>query len=792
MSLQSIRSAPRTTRIELGRHHSKGELPLPHRLALIYLALPLAVWLLGWLKWWVGVPVTLALAVALQEALRGSWRPSISRVGLAALLVGAAWVLAVPSGGIVGDAGDWQTDRSLFLDLVRRGPPTYLVDHLRDEAVLLRYHLGYYMVPALLGRWFGPATLNWAVPLWTWCGVALVLALFVRGLSRFRAGAVALLVAIFFSGLDALEYALRWLLFNEGGVRSWEAFHDNVLVSGFWFEFSPDSPMMLEYQSHAQTLGNSPQHFITAGLGTLLLVQLRGRTRLIGVSGVVLATCVFWSSLLSIGLLPLAGALLLGNGLRPFLTWQNLLVAPALAALLGLYFTSGKTDFPAGWLWTLYSSGARLAADVAILYASEFLLLALLLWRLRSKLARDPFFLVSIAVLLAAPWWWYGSLVFSELTVRITLPAVFVLSYRASRVLAAYAAKSGRPGWFGPRIAPSRLAFVGVVCLLAAGGLSATAFYIGMVGRQHGPRYEHAGYSLLIDVRFDAQVQRSARRVSGWLAAVLADGATPVPEKGDLLFQSAARPLFDAYRMDNRLLFVTRRLCRRSGRETTRFHVRAHPADRDDLPSDRRRLGFEVLDFTSRSITEHKGSHNCVWARRLPRYDIERIVAAQSTDGDLRWMAQFHFAGGRHTATDVLFDDTAAAFAAEYVALSAQPATHQAVGRGAWNVYLHHGGIAYTKQPCAWSDGQPRFFVHVFPERAADLPEHRRRRGSGFDNLDFRFDQRGVLFDGKCLVRRTLPDYRVHRFRTGQIEATGEVLWSVDFALRDRAEETPP
>ena len=775
---------------QVGRRRLNGELPLIHRLALIYLALPLAVWLLGWLKWWVGAPATLALALALWGALRGSWRWSISRTRMGVALVAAAWVLIVPSGGVVGDAGDWQVfHRSIFLDLVRAGPPTYLADHLLDEEVLLRYHLGYHMVPALLGRWFGPAALNWAVPLWTWCGVALVLALFVHGLSRSRAVAVALLVVVFFSGLDAVEYALRWLLFNEGGVQSWGGFH-GMLVSGFWFVGSPDSPLMLEYQSHAHTLGNSPQHFITAGLGTLLLVQSRRCARLVGVSGVVLAACLFWSSLLSIGLLPLAAALALGNGLRPLLTWQNLLVAPALAALVGLYLTSGKTDFPAGWLWTLYGSGARLAADIAILYASEFLLLALLLWRLRSKLARDPCFLASIVVLLAAPWWWYGSPVFSELTVRVTLPAVFVLSYHVARVLAAHVAGLSGLGRTAPhatrRAAPSR-ALVGIVCLLAVGAVSTTAFYIGMLGRQHGPRYERAGYSLLVEAYTEAAIQRTARRVSGLFAALLpdpVDGETTAPSKGDLLFQSAARPLYEVYQMDSRLLFVTRRVCRRVPRETTQFQVRVHPAERDALPPDRRPLGFEVLDFTSRSITEHKGGHNCVWARRLPWYDIERVVAAQRTDGDLRWMAEFLFAGGRHTATNTLFDDTATTFAAEYAALSAQ----QSAARGPWNVYLRDGRIAYAKQPCAWADGQPRFFVHVFPDQAADLPE--RRRGSGFDNLDFRFDRRGVLFDGKCLVRRALPDYAIRHVRTGQFKETGEVLWSVEVALQD-AEATP-
>ena len=77
------------------------------------------------------------------------------------------------------------------MDLTRGGWPTYLVDYLNDSPPLLRYYLGWHMVPALLGRWLGPAALDWAVPLWTWCEAALVVLLFARGLPTLRAALAA-------------------------------------------------------------------------------------------------------------------------------------------------------------------------------------------------------------------------------------------------------------------------------------------------------------------------------------------------------------------------------------------------------------------------------------------------------------------------------------------------------------------------------------------------------------------------------------------------------------------------
>ena len=54
-------------------------------------------------------------------------------------------------------------------------------------------------------------------------------------------------------------------------------------------------------------------------------------------SGLVLAAAPFWSVFVAIGLLPFVAVLLLQNGIRPFLRWQNLVLALPLAGLLTIY-----------------------------------------------------------------------------------------------------------------------------------------------------------------------------------------------------------------------------------------------------------------------------------------------------------------------------------------------------------------------------------------------------------------------------------------------------------------------
>ena len=55
------------------------------------------------------------------------------------------------------------------------------------------------------------------------------------------------------------------------------------------------------------------------------------------------------------------------------------------------------------------------------------------------------------------------------------------------------------------------------------------------------------------------------------------------------------------------------------------------------------------------------------------------------------------------------------------------------------------------------------------------------RREHGFDNLDFGFDERGVIFGGKCLAGVGLPQYAIARITTGQFDGAGRI-WGVEFA----------
>ena len=102
-----------------------------------------------------------------------------------------------------------------------------------------------------------------------------------------------------------------------------------------------------------------------------------------------------------------------------------------------------------------------------------------------------------------------------------------------------------------------------------------------------------------------------------------------------------------------------------------------------------------------------------------------------------------------------------------------------AAARAHYDVYFDaaRGALTYARAPCVPADLVARFFLHVVPVDADDLPGDRVR--DGYDNRDFNLPEQ-ALFDGKCLAAVRLPEYAVDHVRTGQTERKDDVwtaLW---------------
>ena len=727
-----------------------AELPLLHRLAIVYLMLPVVIWLVGWFEWWLGIPAALLLAAAFWQAVSGSLRISPRTSAVAVLAVAACWVMVTAAGGLF-DIGlsDWENQRTRLIELVRYPWPTFLQDPLAAYAPdlvspppLLRYYLGYHITPALAARWFGPAVLNWAVPIWTWLGVALILLMFTRE-RRGWGVTIAVLAFIFFSGMDAVSMVLfegwDWI----APRIDWEGL-PGLDLGTVHIEISEMRIRLLILSNMTNVLW-SPQHFIPAGLYTFLMLQLQGHRRFLAVSGVLLATAPFWSAFVAVGLLPLFAVLLWKNGLRPFLRWPNLLLAAPLAGLIALYLTSGETDFVRGWIWE-QNTMRPFWSQVLLFYLLEFLLLGILVYLLRPDLHRNPFFIASMATLILLPLYYYA--VYNDLLMRASMPPLLLLCWYSIETLTG----SGKNEY--ARKGVYRLGIACMVVMLCIGSITAL-YELARATEDDGRfRFERFHHTFLGDLLPRVQRENTAYHIPNALRLLLDEDELP-REKGVLVASSE----FDIYLNENRLAFVKESCTPEDVKQTFFLHV--VPSDENDLSTDRVQYGFDNLDFNFR---EHGilGGQLCAATRLLPNYDIDRIATGQYTEQGSIWTTEIPIG-----------------FLAN---LSPRAPKGVLIASSEFDIYLDENRLTFVKEPCAPEDVKPRFFLHVVPSDENDLPADRVQHG--FDNLDFNFRKHGILVGQLCTAVRLLPNYDIDRIATGQYTGEG-TIWTTDILLDD-------
>ena len=235
----------------------------------------------------------------------------------------------------------------------------------------------------------------------------------------------------------------------------------------------------------------------------------------------------------------------------------------------------------------------------------------------------------------------------------------------------------------------------------------------------------------------------------------------------------AARSGFDLY-MDGDTLYYIKDPCTEYDTRG-RFLLSVHPVDVDDLSNDRRPIGHDSLnfDFAQRGTPVFDGA--CMAKAPLPDYEIQAIETGQwIPDGETIWRAAIN-------------PPLSAKSAAHYESVYAEiAASGEPIIRSEFDVYKEGDALTYLKTPCAESDTRARFFLSVRPVNFADLSQDRRARGH--DALNFDFSPHGIVFNGKCMIRREMPGYEIARISTGQYIPDEGETWRANAKLPPSAE----
>jgi hypothetical protein len=405
-------------------------------LSVSYLCLPILVFLLGWLRW----PYALILGLltligwaTVSHRRTLNW-PSLNRWGwLGITIVACAWVAL---SGLVSPFflnADWLVRMSVLRDLTVGGWPvgygTLDADH---QNLLLRLPMGYYLVPALLGKVLGgtEAAGRWMLALWTVLGAFLFLAMTVansQGEGRWRGLWIPLLLAVGFSGMDVI-----------GGLVHRHGWPPTGAHIEWWAE-------LFQYSSNTTQLFWVPNHSLPGWIAGLLIWRHREQGLSLGASALLMLGVVTWAPLVAVGLAPLLFVCSLRGQ-----TWMGWVREwgrlDVLALLLPGFFMARFITFgvPSEAAGTLAEAGP-LGPVVARLVMFSLLEWALLAWVIFRAGERSWVFWLAAAELLLLPLLRFGP--GNDIVMRGGIPALTIMMCAAMTLLSQHAPKHRSFQW---------------------------------------------------------------------------------------------------------------------------------------------------------------------------------------------------------------------------------------------------------------------------------------------------------------------------------------------------------
>jgi hypothetical protein len=393
---------------ELDPADQQGLRPLDRLTAvsLVYLGIPLALFLAGWLKTLFAVPLLLLLCLAFYVAWPFCSKNSPPfRVGLKHIfLLGVAicWVSFGGAGHVMyANRFDWSMRDAVVHDLTAASwPPGY--DIGGSVLWFLRSPVGYFLPAALAGKIFGLSIVDGFLWLWTALGVWIFLLLLPLQSRRPGKMVLVIIAVVFFSGMDIVGWLTLWGFFPPL-FRHLE----------WWAQ-------MFQYSSNTTLLFWTPNHALPAWIAAALFWRHWKTDAFITVSPLLLSLLPIWSPFPMIGMLPFY-ALLVYRVIRDKKVGAFNLPLLGISLLL-TFVVAAFLSMDIGNIPSSYAMDDNYFSlffeRYPLFVLLEFGLLTALLW----KSNRSPVLLLSVIVLLGAPFIRFGP--GNDLAMRGSVPAL--------------------------------------------------------------------------------------------------------------------------------------------------------------------------------------------------------------------------------------------------------------------------------------------------------------------------------------------------------------------------------
>lgn len=349
-------------------------------IALLYLFIPVVIFVLGWLSWLVAFPLAALIAYLLISTFpRDHYVDAKNPLALKTIVFSGFTSLAwVTTSGIwnigFGRTQDWDVMRDDMLStLTKYSWP--VTNNFPGSSSLwtMRHYLAFYLPGPLIGKATGEnlsitllATGVWMV-LGVWIAMLLLLELFsLFGNRKY----IILFLFVGFSGLDAIGSRIQGTL----------SLRPSSLVNGGHIEWWAER---FQFSSNTTLLHWVPQHAISSWIGALLVLHIVRSRQNLYLIPIISTAIVLWSPFSAFGVTLLALLLLINSGLlAEFIKSIRIFRFRALAAILIaipiiLFLQSGTSEIPQSFLFSNGDFSHNIAL-IAKFIPLEFGLIALI------------------------------------------------------------------------------------------------------------------------------------------------------------------------------------------------------------------------------------------------------------------------------------------------------------------------------------------------------------------------------------------------------------------------------
>ena len=389
-------------------------------MALVYLVLPMIIFLFGWTKLWIaslGSVLLLFLAWKVKEELQQDSKEidlfsNSSKYWIITVGVILVWVFLSGIGGFCFQNSDFFVRNPIMRDLANYSWPVYYDLSLQSEfvqsligtdTVAFAYYFTYWLPVCLLSKLLGGSDPCNDLLLYAWVVLGLVIIVYFLNRYLKKNSYLVLAIFIFFSGLDVVVWFLE-----ERKIP----FNDHLEWWASYFQYSSNTTQL--YWVFNQS--------VPIWLLIIMLLQLKKNTNSVGWSALAFA----YSPFATMGMVPIALATVLGKKekIRTAVSWNNIVIPLLMLVIYGTFYTANSGSL--AYCGNIFSFNKGNEIRVFLFYLLFLIMEIGLYFLCMGKAAKKyPLYGVVLAELLFIPL--YHMTAWNDFAMRVSIPALFIL-----------------------------------------------------------------------------------------------------------------------------------------------------------------------------------------------------------------------------------------------------------------------------------------------------------------------------------------------------------------------------